>query len=70
MLLIVLNTLLPLVGPLFFLQRFERVNDLAKAMKALDRKKSLVDPIAPLDSYRSLQPTKNMNYDLFSQFRY
>ena len=38
---IVLNTLLPLVGPL-----------------------------APLDSYRSLQPRKNMNHDLFSQSRY
>ena len=34
---IVLNTLMPLVGPL-----------------------------APLDSYRSFQPRKNMNYDLFS----
>ena len=38
---IVLNTLLPLVGPL-----------------------------GPLDSYRSFQPRKNMNYDLFSQSRY
>ena len=27
-------------------------------------------PLAPLDSYRSFQPRKNMNYDLFSQSRY
>ena len=26
-------------------------------------------PLAPLDSYRSFQPRKNMNYDLFSQSR-
>jgi len=27
-------------------------------------------PLAPLDSYRSFQPRKNMNHDLFSQSRY
>ena len=27
-------------------------------------------PLAPLDSYRSFQPRKNINYDLFSQSRY
>ena len=30
----------------------------------------LLAPLAPLDSYRSFQPRKNMNYDLFSQSRY
>ena len=30
----------------------------------------LLAPLAPLDSYRSLQPRKNINYDLFSQPRY
>ena len=30
----------------------------------------LLAPLAPLDSYRSLQPRKNINYDLFSQSRY
>ena len=31
---------------------------------------SLLAPLAPLDSYRSFQPRKNMKYDLFSQSRY
>ena len=30
----------------------------------------LLAPLAPLDSYRSFQPRKNMNHDLFSQSRY
>ena len=30
----------------------------------------LLASLAPLDSYRSLQPRKNINYDLFSQSRY
>ena len=30
----------------------------------------LLAPLAPLDSYRSFQPGKNMNHDLFSQSRY
>ena len=30
----------------------------------------LLAPLAPLDSYRSFQPRKNMNYHVFSQSRY
>ena len=30
----------------------------------------LLAPLAPLDSYRSFPPRKNMNHDLFSQSRY